>query len=115
MLESLSDEVGGDRTLLVLCKAFRGKATFENLTVKKIPKAVMTKCEWGKDDYSLAIRDLPAPPPELSEDDHEAAPKRGKKKVLRGSRKPKPEEPSLFSAHTDKKSSGKGSARGSKR
>jgi adenine-specific DNA-methyltransferase len=115
MLESLSDEVGGDRTLLVLCKAFRGKATFENLTVKKIPKAVMTKCEWGKDDYSLAIRDLPAPPPELSEDDHESTPKRGNKKVLRGSRKPKPEEPNLFSTDIEKKSSGKGAAGGSNR
>ena len=36
-----------------------------NLTVKKIPKAVLTRCEWGKDDYSLRIENLPqAPPPE---------------------------------------------------
>lgn len=36
---------------------------FENLTVKKIPKAVLKKCEWGHDDYSLEIKNLPAPPP----------------------------------------------------
>jgi adenine-specific DNA-methyltransferase len=30
-----------------------------NLTVKKIPKAVLDKCEWGKDDYSLEIKNLP--------------------------------------------------------
>ena len=38
-LQQLSDEVGPDRTLLVLCSAFRGKADrYPNLTVKKIPK-----------------------------------------------------------------------------
>jgi len=28
--------------------------------VKKIPKAVLNRCEWGKDDYSLEIQNLPA-------------------------------------------------------
>jgi adenine-specific DNA-methyltransferase len=27
--------------------------------VKKIPKAVLNRCEWGKDDCSLEIRNLP--------------------------------------------------------
>lgn len=37
---------------------------FPNLTLKKIPKAVMARCEWGKDDYSLRVENLPkAPPP----------------------------------------------------
>ncbi len=41
-LRQLSEEVGPDRSLLVLCTAFRGKAdTFANLTVKKIPKTVL--------------------------------------------------------------------------
>jgi adenine-specific DNA-methyltransferase len=42
-----------------------------NLTIKKIPKAVLKKCEWGHDDYSLEIKNLPkAPlePDELTED-----------------------------------------------
>ena len=65
MLTRLSDEVGENRSLLVVCKAFRVKPdAFENLTLKKIPKAVLRKCEWGKDDYSLEIRDLPPAPPE---------------------------------------------------
>ena len=47
----------------MLCSAFRGKADrFENLTVKKIPKAVLNKCEWGHDDYSLKVENLPQPP-----------------------------------------------------
>lgn len=100
MLAKLSDEVGEDRTLLIMCKAFRGRAgggAFPNLTIKKIPKAVMAKCEWGQDDYSLAIRSLPPPEPEASDDGQAvAAPK--KPKVLRGSRKPKAEQPSLFPA-----------------
>lgn len=65
MLQQLSEEVGEKRTLLVCCGAYRGKAeAYPNLTVKKIPKAVLSKCEWGRDDYSLEIRDLPPPAPE---------------------------------------------------
>jgi hypothetical protein len=64
-LQQLSDEVGSDRSLLVVCSAFRGrKDGYGNLTVKKIPKAVLSRCEWGKDDYSLKVENLPkAPPP----------------------------------------------------
>jgi adenine-specific DNA-methyltransferase len=63
MLTRLSDEVGPDRSLLICCGAFRGDVSpFENLTVKKIPKAVLQKCEWGHDDYSLEIKNLPEAP-----------------------------------------------------
>lgn len=62
-LQALSDEVGHDRTLLVCCAAFRGDASrFPNLTVKKIPKMVLQKCEWGHDDYSLNVENLPQAP-----------------------------------------------------
>lgn len=63
-LTHLSDEVGPNRSLLVLCTAFRCKAdAFQNLTVKKIPKAVLDRCEWGHDDYSLNVENLPAAKP----------------------------------------------------
>jgi len=59
-LESLSQEVGEDRTLLVLCTAFKGKPDrWPNLTVRKIPLAVLKRCEWGHDDYSLNVENLP--------------------------------------------------------
>lgn len=59
-LQALSDEVGPGRTLLVCCSAFRGDASrYANLTVKKIPKMVLQKCEWGHDDYSLNVENLP--------------------------------------------------------
>jgi len=63
-LEQLSDEVGLDSSLLVVCTSFRGvREGYPNLTVKKIPKAVLNRCEWGKDDYSLRVENLPAAPP----------------------------------------------------
>ena len=64
-LEELSDEVGGDRSLLVCCTAFRGKSDqFQNLTLKKIPKMVLSRCEWADDDYSLNVANLPMAQPE---------------------------------------------------
>ncbi|EQD45361.1 adenine specific DNA methylase Mod, partial [mine drainage metagenome] len=49
-LQQLSDEVGPERSLLVLCTAFRAKAdAYPNLTVKKIPKQALSRCEWGHD------------------------------------------------------------------
>lgn len=64
-LVALSEEVGNDRTLLVCCAAYKASAAMlndklSNLTVKKMPNALLSKCEWGKDDYSLNITNLPA-------------------------------------------------------
>jgi adenine-specific DNA-methyltransferase len=62
-LQHLSDEVGADRSLLVLCASFRAKADrYPNLTIKKIPKQVLSRCEWGHDDYSLQVENLPRAP-----------------------------------------------------
>ena len=64
-LQALSDEVGSDHSLLVCCAAFHGvtaaKASerWPNLTLKKIPKMVLARCEWGHDDYSLNVANLP--------------------------------------------------------
>ena len=67
-LQQLSDEVGQERSLLVLCAAFRGKADrYPNLTVKKIPKQVLSRCEWGHDDYSLQVENLPKAPPKMGQ------------------------------------------------
>lgn len=69
-LQALSDEVGDGRSLLVLCSAWRGvsaaKASgrWSNLTLKKIPKVVLSRCEWDHDDYSLNVQNLPLAKPE---------------------------------------------------
>lgn len=62
-LESLSEEVGPNRSLLACCAAFRGRSMdFPNITLRKIPQAVLSRCEWGKDDYSLNVANLPKAP-----------------------------------------------------
>ena len=72
-LQVLSDEVGTDQSLLVCCSAFRGvtaaKASerWPNLTLKKIPKMVLARCEWGQDDYSLNVANLPIADTEKAE------------------------------------------------
>ncbi len=80
-LAALSEAVGDERTLLVCCKAFRTDADASaNLTVKKIPQAVLRKCEWGKDDYSLNVSNLPGAP-RGEPDDPDSAPKADKKRT----------------------------------
>lgn len=75
-LQALNDEVGSERSLLVLCSAFKGNAgRFANLTIKKIPHAVLKKCEWGKDDYSLNVQNLPM----LDAEEDEAMPAKKRK------------------------------------
>lgn len=75
-LQAISEEVGPDRSLLVCCAAFRGvtaakaEERWPNLTLKKIPKMVLARCEWGHDDYSLNVANLPmAKPDRLSTSD----------------------------------------------
>jgi len=69
-LQALSEEVGSDRSLLVCCSAFRGVTAVKaaerwpNLTLKKIPRMVLARCEWGHDDYSLNVANLPMAKPD---------------------------------------------------
>lgn len=64
-LDALADEVGPQRSLLVCCGAYRGVTAeqaaerWPQLTIKKIPKMVKDRCEWGHDDYSLNVANLP--------------------------------------------------------
>ncbi|MCB9736916.1 MAG: site-specific DNA-methyltransferase [Deltaproteobacteria bacterium] len=85
-LAQVSDEVGPDRSLLICGGAFRTTAEYDNLTLKKIPQAVLHRCEWGRDDYSLDIRSPLAEPSEASDTAVAVAPgpkapaKRGRKR-----------------------------------
>ena len=67
-LRLLAEEVGPHRTLMVCAKAFSGNLDrFANLTCCKIPSTILTKCEWGRDDYSLNVAALPEPEAEKPE------------------------------------------------
>jgi adenine-specific DNA-methyltransferase len=84
-LAAISEEVGDERTLLVCCKAFRTNTeAFPNLTIKKIPQAVLRKCEWGHDDYSLNVANLPEAPHEPTTPDDDAPSTKGGKKRRNG-------------------------------
>ena len=100
MLAKISDEVGPNRSLLICCSAFRCDAKqFENLTLKKIPKAVLKKCEWGHDDYSLEIRNLPMKAPE--DQTVPEIPTAGKRPRSKAERRASVQEASLFDVGED--------------
>jgi adenine-specific DNA-methyltransferase len=89
-LRGISEDIGPERTLLVCCKAFDAKAdAFDNLTLKKIPQAVLANCEWGRDDYSLRVSQLPE-----REDEPEPTTSATKPKKAKG--KSADDGPSLF-------------------
>ncbi|WP_109860526.1 site-specific DNA-methyltransferase [Aggregatibacter aphrophilus] len=89
-LQVLSDEVGAGRSLLICCFAWRGITAdqaaerFPNLSLKKIPKMILKRCEWGHDDYSLNVANLPMaeeePEPRSSENQPAAKTKSAKRK-----------------------------------
>lgn len=89
-LQVLSDEVGAGRSLLICCSAWRGITAdqaaerFPNLSLKKIPKMILKRCEWGHDDYSLNVANLPMaeeePDPRSSENQPSAKTKPVKRK-----------------------------------
>ena len=74
-LAKIAEDVGPDRSLLICCKAFNANPdAFENLTIQKIPHAVLKKCEWGRDDYSLNVANLPMAAEEDEEGAHPSVP-----------------------------------------
>lgn len=68
-LQAISEEVGEGRTLLIIASAWRSKNIdrFINLTLKKIPNSIIKACEWGHDDYSLNVQNLPMSEPDIQE------------------------------------------------
>jgi len=61
-LDSIHDDMKPGESLLICCKAYQKecKHKFSNITLKKIPQMLLGRCEFGKDDYSLNIVNMPA-------------------------------------------------------
>jgi len=61
MLDNLIEELKPGESLLVCCTSFaKGCANRHiNITIKKIPQMLLGRCEFGKDDYSFNIVNLP--------------------------------------------------------
>jgi adenine-specific DNA-methyltransferase len=97
-LQALADEVGSEQSLLVCCSAFHGvnaaqaAERWPNLTLKKIPKMVLARCEWGHDDYSLNVANLPMASSEKAESAGPATSKIQRKKTAPAN----PDQPTLF-------------------
>lgn len=60
-LEAIAEDMQAGESLLICCKAFQTecKNKFPNITIKKIPQLLLDRCEFGKDDYSLNIVNIP--------------------------------------------------------
>lgn len=59
LVDSIADQLGDKETLLICCTSFHTNADeYPQITVKKIPHAVLARCEFGRDDYSLQIKEL---------------------------------------------------------
>ncbi|PKP21637.1 MAG: site-specific DNA-methyltransferase [Bacteroidetes bacterium HGW-Bacteroidetes-21] len=60
-LDKLSEEMQSNESLLICCKAFQDACEnrYPNITIKKIPQSLMGRCEFGKEDYSLNIVNVP--------------------------------------------------------
>jgi adenine-specific DNA-methyltransferase len=60
-LDSIHEEMQPDESLLICCKSFQEACLdrYENITVRKIPNMLMGRCEFGREDYSLNITDMP--------------------------------------------------------
>jgi adenine-specific DNA-methyltransferase len=61
MLDKLAEELNPNESLLVCCKSFaKGcNSRHTNITIKKIPQMLLGRCEYGRDDYSFNIVNLP--------------------------------------------------------
>lgn len=60
-LDSIQDEMQPGETLLICCKSFQTacKGKYGNITIRKIPMMLLGRCEYGKEDYSLNIINMP--------------------------------------------------------
>lgn len=60
-LTAIHETMAKDESLLICCTSFQRecKQAFNNISIKKIPQMLLGRCEFGKDDYSLNIIEVP--------------------------------------------------------
>jgi adenine-specific DNA-methyltransferase len=60
-LDQINEEMQPGESLLICCKSFQNecKGKYGNITIKKIPQMLLGRCEFGKEDYSLNIVNMP--------------------------------------------------------
>jgi adenine-specific DNA-methyltransferase len=100
-VDSIQDEMQPGETVLICCKSFQKecKGKFGNITIKKIPLMLLGRCEYGKEDYSLNIINMPSEAefPELENEQDFVDDKMSVQELAEKSKKQKKnEQPGLF-------------------
>lgn len=99
LLDNLADEMQSEESLLICCKSHAKGCLnrHSNITIKKIPQMVLGRCEFGKDDYSFNIVNLPSEEIPSEDNDYNMIAEESSSHKLK-SRKEKEDEnqPSLF-------------------
>jgi adenine-specific DNA-methyltransferase len=63
-LDRIHENMKEDEHLLICCKSCQKPCVdkYANINIKKIPKMLLGRCEFGRDDYSLHIVNMPIDP-----------------------------------------------------
>jgi len=65
LIETIKCDMQDDECLLIICKSFDSNCNiYNNISIKKIPQAILNNCEFGVDNYNLNIIN----PPEWQEE-----------------------------------------------
>jgi adenine-specific DNA-methyltransferase len=98
-LDKIHDEMKPDESLLICCKSFSKacETRHTNITIRKIPNMLLGRCEFGREDYSLNIINMPVD--EDAPDFVPAGPKEAKKKPEKPNSK---KQRGLFGKEDDK-------------
>jgi adenine-specific DNA-methyltransferase len=96
-LDRIEEEMKPDETLLICCKAYQPECENRHtgITIKKIPSLLLDKCEFGRDDYSLKIVQVPTEDQE-GEGDSEEVGSDFDSEFPPKSKSSKPTQPGLF-------------------
>ncbi len=91
LIDRIIEEMKTDESLLICCKSYQKvcENKYPNISIKKIPNMLLGRCEFGKEDYSFSIVDMPRD--EDEQDFVPVGPENDKKE-----KKKKDSEPSLF-------------------
>ncbi len=72
-LDKIAEEMQEGESLLIACKSYQEgcESRFVNISIKRMPVMLLGRCEFGKDDYSLNIVNLPHDESkEMEEEEH---------------------------------------------
>lgn len=72
-LDSIKSTMEDGEYLIIACKSFESglDKLYQNITIKKIPQMLLSRCEFGKDNYNLNIVNPPVYEDEEEENEDE--------------------------------------------